>query len=83
MFKFNAAQRGSVSYDPQSDLVILEEKGTIESFDELGEVKYGVILGDNSFETLEHELDDVVEFRQSEEFDIVVLGTKISVMRER
>jgi len=72
-----------VSYDPQSDLVILEAKGDIESFEELGEVRYGVMLGDNSFEVLERELDDVVEFRQSEEFDIVVLGTTISVMRER
>ena len=72
-----------MSYDPQSDLVILEAKGDIESFEELGEVRYGVMLGDNSFEVLERELDDVVEFRQSEEFDIVVLGTTISVMRER
>jgi len=72
-----------MSYDPKSDLVVLEARNVIESFDELGSMTYGVCTGSTgSVDDLINALPDQAEFDKQNGYDLVVVGNSdIGVVR--
>jgi len=74
-----------MSYDPRSDLTVLDARNVIDSFDDLGSRRYGVIVNDDgSIDEVIDALPDQTEYDQGDEYDIIVIGsTDIGMIRTR